>query len=102
MPDPTDSGNDIIMGFLRDIKNPDGTPDLFIYSTAANNHGDNNKYWSPSPEGSTSLRYVWTTGNKYVTDFNSTPAEENGTFLTDTEKNQILQTAGIPLTPLPH
>lgn len=99
-PDKYDTGNDITLGFLRDLKNSDGTPYMYIFSSQANNRGDNNLYWLPQPEGSTSLRFSWENrGYGKIADFNLTPAEENGRYLSDAEKNTALTTAGIPLTP---
>ena len=102
-PDPYDSGNDITMGFLRDIKNSDGTPYMYMFSPQANNHGDNNLYWVPQPEGSTTLRFSWENkGYAKIADFNLTQAEENAKYLSDSEKTTVLQNMGIPLFPLSH
>jgi hypothetical protein len=37
-----------------------------------------------------------------LADFNSTPGEHNGRYMTAQEKDQVLTTAGIPLTPEHH
>jgi parallel beta-helix repeat protein len=69
-----------------------------LFAPASNNQGYENKYWYPSPE-SDSVRYEWErTGHRRLEDFNITPGEENGRYLTQNEKDAVVESQGIPKT----
>lgn len=74
---------------------------LSIYDPAANSGGADGEYWFDEPEGQT-YRFKWDGKFKTLTAFNTTPAEENGRYLSDTEKDTILQTNGLPAAPENH
>lgn len=78
-------------GFLQDWTG-------VIYDTASNNKGANNAYWYPAPEGNR-WRFNWNSGISKLSDFNATPAEENGRYLSNAEKDQILEDACMPKNP---
>lgn len=64
-----------------------------------NNWGAGNLYWYTSPEGSPE-RFRW--GNKSISklvDFNATPGEENGRYLTQAEKDSLVANRKIPAEP---
>jgi parallel beta-helix repeat protein len=66
-----------------------------MFADTSNNRGAENTYWHPNPEG----RWLFTWGDagyNQLSAFNATPGEENGRFLSDGEKDQILSAAGIP------
>jgi hypothetical protein len=70
-----------------------------LFDPANNNRGANNKYWYSSAEGSLE-RFRW--GNrsiKSLADFNATLGEENGSYLTQGEKDALLASEGIPASP---
>lgn len=69
-----------------------------IYDPAANNRGYDNRYWYPSPEGS-AYRYKWGPAYKQLGGFNQTPGEERGHYLSDAEKNRIVENKRIPASP---
>jgi parallel beta-helix repeat protein len=67
-----------------------------MFAAAANNQGNRNMYWYSAAEGET--RFAW--GNRSITqlsEFNATPGEEGGSYLSTAEKDQILSAANIPL-----
>jgi hypothetical protein len=70
-------------------------------SRAANNWGQNNRYWYAGPEGNTDRFRHATTTFSDLTQFNATPGEENGSYVTDAEKDKVVSSAGIPSYPEP-
>ncbi|CAN5808955.1 hypothetical protein BH23ACT11_BH23ACT11_01260 [soil metagenome] len=84
-----------------------GTPDNFslawlqkdadgkLFSAASNNRGANNKYWYPSNESSLA-RYNWEGNKNKLSNFNLTPGEESGRYLTKSAKDKIVSAAKIP------
>lgn len=101
-PDPVAPYNNFTLAYVRDIKDANGVAYMYMYSPEANNRGANNRYWFPQPDASPKLRFAWTSGYQKIADFNATPGEENGRYLTDTEKSQALQNAAIPTSPEAH
>jgi parallel beta-helix repeat protein len=69
----------------------------------ANNRGANNKYWYTTPEGSLE-RFRWRLPPilRKLKDFNRTLGEENGRYLTISEKDAVVTNKGIPLAPESH
>jgi parallel beta-helix repeat protein len=72
-----------------------------LFDPANNNWGAYNSYWYPDSEGS-SARYWWKK-NQYVSlsDFNATPGEEDGRYLTQDEKDAVVNDENIPALPEP-
>lgn len=65
----------------------------------SNNRGYANRYWYPEPDGQ-SNRFEWVNSlYSRLTDWNQTPAEEAATYLSTSERDQVLAAAGIPTTP---
>lgn len=90
--------NDIVMGsdpggkMLAAYWNANG-------SDLAGSGGNDNRYWFPSPED-TRKRFQWnSTQYDRLTDYNATLGEENGRYLTNEEKNVLLNAESIPQTP---
>lgn len=66
---------------------------------AANNWGANNKYWYAAPQGF-ATRFRWlTTRFGDLAEFNATPGEENGSYITEAEKDRVATSAKIPAYP---
>jgi hypothetical protein len=80
---------------------PDGNPHANLYDPAANNRGHDNRYWYPQPEGS-DYRFLWNGKFKMLGHFNSTFGEERGSYLSDAEKQQLLDAGLVPAFPEPH
>jgi hypothetical protein len=80
------------LGWLSDV-----SPSQ-LYAPAAGNTGAANRYWTPLPDTG-GIQFGWTDDYSLLGAFNATPGEEGGQYLTLTEKNQALGSAGIPLTP---
>jgi len=73
-----------------------------MFDSASNNRGAYNKYWYPDAESSL-VRYEWKkTGYAKLANFNATPGEENGRYLTQSEKDAVVSNKGIPANPEPH
>jgi hypothetical protein len=80
----------------------DQTSNRRIFSATADNGGANNRYWFPVPEGK-KTRYAWGgIGYKRLVDFEATPADEDGRYLSDAEKEEIVSSVAIPPAPEPH
>jgi hypothetical protein len=62
---------------------------------ASGNHGANNSYWFPDTEGA-APRFAWGTNRLRLEDFNATPGETNGRYLSSSERDAALQAAGLP------
>lgn len=73
-----------------------------LFNAVNNNRGVNNEYWYVSPEGS-SERFRWD-GNAIsrLLVFNLTGGEENGRYLKETEKDNIVTSKGVPPYPEQH
>jgi parallel beta-helix repeat protein len=72
-----------------------------LFDPANNNWGANNKYWYSSEEGSLE-RFRWGNSSiKKLAAFNATPGEENGSYLTQDEKDAVVASKGIPPSPPP-
>lgn len=69
--------------------------DGLLYTDGSGNYGEENSYWYPAPEG-TVPRFRWTEDFIHLAKFNLTPGEHDGRYLSDDEKEQLLDQAGIP------
>ena len=73
-----------------------GVPSLL--DPAANNGGAEGKYWFDEPEGRTA-RFKWDDQLEALADFNATPAEKNGRYLSGAEKEALLEANDLPTVP---
>jgi parallel beta-helix repeat protein len=68
-----------------------------MYSSGSNNRGASNRYWHAKPEPG--LRFEWSDTYGRLSDFNNTPGESSGRYLTNAEKDTALSSVGIPVSP---
>lgn len=68
-----------------------------LYRPSSNNHGIDNRYWYPKPEEQ--MRFSWETPFSNLSNFNSTPGEQSGRYLTNTQKDKVISSADIPAYP---
>jgi hypothetical protein len=71
-----------------------------LFDAASNNRGASNRYWHALPEPSG--RFGWNGTKTRLTDFNATPGDEAGTYLTLAQRDAVLSAEGISLSQLPH
>jgi parallel beta-helix repeat protein len=69
-----------------------------LFDAASGNHGSDNRYWFPGPEGN-AVRFWWKRGFTHLAKFNATPGDEGGSYLTDAEKDALLSSACVPTQP---
>jgi hypothetical protein len=69
-----------------------------LYDPAANNRGFDNRYWYLNP-GVSFVRFAWERDFKKLRVFKRTPGEENGRYLTDADKDQVIAANNIPAQP---
>jgi parallel beta-helix repeat protein len=67
-----------------------------LYLPASANHGAGDRYWI---QGHGGAPFHWQDDIDSLDRFNATPGEDGGTYLTDAEKDSLLQAAGVPVTP---
>lgn len=77
------------LGWVKTVSNGN------LYDPAANNRGHDNNYWYPASEGS-QKRYAWDVELDSLGAFNDTPGEENARYLSDAEKDALVEANGIP------
>ena len=66
-----------------------------ISNPGSNNRGFNNRFWFSTPDGS-ELRFRWADeGFWTVADFSASQGGQNSSYLSDSQKNQVLASAGI-------
>lgn len=83
--------------------------DGVMLNSSSNNRGYDNEYWYPTPEKSSitdfavDLRYRWGESKALneLADFNATPGEENGRYISEAEKDKTILASGIPPSPQP-
>jgi hypothetical protein len=68
-----------------------------LYDASSNNRATRDRYWASVPEPQWG-RYNWNGSRSTLSDFNATPGEESGSYLTAGEKDTVLAAAGIPTT----
>ncbi len=67
-----------------------------MFNPAHRNRGENNVYYYPVAEGDP-VRFEWNkTGYGKLADFDATPGEENGRYLSEAEKEQLVSSVRIP------
>lgn len=87
--DKHDGSMIVLLGWQEDY-------DGMLLDPASNNRGEANRYWyKPEP----SARFEWDGLISTLTAFNATPGEEAGRYLSDAEKEAVLQAAGVPASP---
>lgn len=91
VPRSTDSSDKMALAWLQDWSG-------VLYSSGSNNRGSSNDYWISVPEPQ-SGRFNWNGGKSTLADFNTTPGEESGRYLSVSEKDTALSGAGIPTSP---
>jgi nitrous oxidase accessory protein NosD len=69
-----------------------------MYAPESNNRGSRDRYFYPVPEDHF-WRFVWDGGRPTLAEFNGTPGEQAGSYLTQSETEAILRGAGVPLVP---
>lgn len=77
----------------------EGAPSL--YDPAMNNGSADGWYWFDEPEGRTN-RFKWDGKLKTLAALNAMPAEENGSYLPDAEKDALLEINYMPAVPEDH
>jgi parallel beta-helix repeat protein len=96
--DPFDPDNDnmFALAWLQDWPG-------VLFQSRSLNRGAGNRYWYPNTEGKT--RFAWSTGiadtQRYLREFNATPGEEAGVYMTALQKSTALSAARVPLAPQP-
>lgn len=76
-----------------------GAPSL--EDPAVNNGGANDAFWFDEPEGET-YRFKWDDKYDTLAEYNSTPAESGGRYLSDAEKVALLRENAMPAAPKDH
>jgi parallel beta-helix repeat protein len=69
-----------------------------LFNSGSNNRGNSNVYWYNATEGS-NHRFSWNGGRRTLAEFNGTPGEEGGRYLSTAEKDQRLSAVGISTAP---
>lgn len=75
--------------------------DSSLTDSSSNNKGERNSFYHHNPEDSWRV-FAWGESEFAFNDlesFSATPGENNGTFISDGEKDRILNNAGVPTTP---
>jgi hypothetical protein len=72
-----------------------------MYSASNDNYGSSNKYWYAQAEGSSGAtqRFAWQNYTNTLSAFNATGGEENGRYLTNSEKDAVVAQYNLPPTP---
>ena len=86
-------GTSFVTGFYDDHGNT-------LFAAANNNRGSGNDYWVGGPEPSND-RFEWHGPKSRLSDYEATPGEHGGRYMTTAERNQALAAAGISGTPTP-
>ena len=90
-PRSSDTSDKFLLGWLEDHAGG-------VYSSAANNRGSGNRYWHAQAEPTWS-RFGWNGAISRLTEFNATPGEASGRYLTRTERDVVLSDARMPGPP---
>jgi len=87
-PQTSDTSDKYMLAWLQDWTG-------VMFDPASSNLGSSNRYWHAQAEPT--RRFAWNGGLSLVTDFNATPGEAGGRYLTVTERDTMLAAAGVPL-----
>ena len=71
-----------------------------LFDAASNNRGAGNRYWYATPEPSG--RFGWSGTKSRLADFNATPGDESGLYVTAAQRDAALAAAGVPLSQEAH
>jgi hypothetical protein len=71
-----------------------------MFDAASGNRGVNNSYWFPDREGA-APRFAWASNRTRLADFNTTPGEQNGRYLSGSERDDVLSSLGLPAAESP-
>jgi nitrous oxidase accessory protein NosD len=88
---PTEGNDRFALFWAQDWSGP-------LYATESKNRGSGNQYFYPAPEDRF-WRFVWDGGRSTLSDFNTTPGEQDGTYLTSQQTEKMLTEAGVPIAP---
>jgi hypothetical protein len=69
-----------------------------MFAPAAGNHGAHNSYWFPNSERG-EARFAWSDTKAHLEDFNNTPGEQEGRYLSMDERDQALSSIGVLTSP---
>jgi parallel beta-helix repeat protein len=69
-----------------------------LYETGSDNRGSANRYWFDHAEDG-HARFAWRGAKSALGEFNATPAEEGGRYVSDVEKTHLLTDADMPIAP---
>ena len=92
-PVSSDSSEKFAVGFLQDWTG-------VLFDAASNNRGASNRYWYATPEPSG--RFGWSGTKSRLADFNATPGDESGLYVTAAQRDTALAAAGVPLSQEAH
>ena len=73
-----------------------------LYASGKNNRGFSNDYYFATSENSTIPRFMWGGLGNAITSlstFNATPGEEQGRYMSQSEKDALIKSKGIPALP---
>ncbi len=88
-PRSTDSSDKFMVSWLQDWNG-------VMFNAASNNRGDHNRYWHALAEPTT--RFAWNGGKSRMSDFNATPGESSGTYLSSADAMALLSESGMPVS----
>lgn len=88
-----DSGGNYLIGYF-DTSSAGST----LWDSANNNHGNGGAYYHPLSEAERRwiLRFAWNGGLFSLQAFNTTPGEESGRYLSESERDAILADNNLP------
>jgi parallel beta-helix repeat protein len=89
----SDTSEKFMVAFLQDWTG-------VLFDAGSSNRGGSNRYWHADPEPSG--RFGWSGTKSRLTDFNATPGEEGGTYLSVIQRDSALSAAGVPLAEESH
>ena len=86
---PEDEEHNYALAWLQDWEGS-------LFEPSSGNRGSHNRYWYSTPESSL-VRFSWyQKGRSELDNFNTTPGEEGGRYLSEAEKDRMVLSAGIP------
>jgi hypothetical protein len=71
-----------------------------MFDAGSNNRGAGNRYWHALAEPST--RFAWDGGESRLANFQATPGDPTGRYMTTAERDAVLAAAGVPAAPEGH
>jgi nitrous oxidase accessory protein len=89
--DPTDTSAAYGLAFLQDWAGG-------LFDSSTGNKASGNRFWFTLPEGQ-SDRFAWERNYRMLADYARTPAGTSSSYLTQGERDTLLNAAGIPLQP---